>query len=82
MLGTNGTARVQPLEPPAFTLDLATPAGPYAAGKQEVKLPPYRRYGDEFEELATAIRTRRALPVSAAEEINVQDALLRAGEMA
>jgi predicted dehydrogenase len=81
VLGTNGTARVQPLEPPAFTIELAKAAGPYTAGKQEVKLPPYRRYVDEFAELAAAIREGKALPFSSEEELNVQEALLRACEM-
>jgi len=81
VLGTNGTARVQPLEQPALTLDLAKAAGPYAAGKQQVKLPAYRRYADEFAELASAIRENKALPYSAEEELNVQTALLRACEM-
>jgi predicted dehydrogenase len=81
VLGTNGTARVQPLEPPGLTLDLAKPAGPYAAGPQEVKLPAYRRYVDEAVELAALIRAGRALPVSAEQELNVQEALLRACDM-
>lgn len=78
ILGTNGTARVQPLEPPALAIELAKAAGPYAAGKQEVKLPAYRRYADEFAELAAAIRERKALPFSTGEELNVQEALMLA----
>ncbi len=81
VLGTNGTARVQPLEPPALTFDLAKDAGPYAAGKQDVKLPAYRRYVDEFIALTAAIREGRALPVSAEMELDVQESLLRACEM-
>jgi predicted dehydrogenase len=81
VLGTNGTARVQPLEPPALTIDLGKAAGPYAAGKQDIKLSTYRRYVDEFAELAAAIREGRALPISAAIELEVQEALLRACEM-
>ena len=81
ILGTNGTARVQPLEQPALAIDLAKAAGPYSAGKQEVKLPAYRRYVDEFAELAAAVRDGRALPISTEVELNVQEALLRACEM-
>jgi predicted dehydrogenase len=81
VLGTNGTARVQPLEPPALVIDLAKAAGPYTAGKQEVKLPAYRRYVDEFAALAAAIRAGQKLPFSAEEELLVQEALLRACEM-
>jgi predicted dehydrogenase len=81
VLGTNGTARVQPLEQPAFTIELARAAGSYSAGRQEVKLPPYRRYVDEFAALAAAIRGGKALPFPAEEELNVQEALMRACEM-
>ncbi len=70
ILRTNGTARVQPLEPPSFTVELAKAAGPYAAGRRS-KLPAYRRYVDEFAELAAAIREGKALPVSPAEELTV-----------
>ena len=78
MLGTNGTARVQPLEPPALTLVLAQAAGPYAAGRQDVKLPPYRRYVDEFAELVKAIREDQPLPIPVEEDLRVQETLLRA----
>jgi len=81
ILGTNGTARVRPLEQPVLTMDLAKAAGPYAAGRQEMKLPVYRRYEDEFAELALAVRENKALPCSAEEELNVHEALMRACEM-
>lgn len=81
ILGTNGTAKVQPLEQPVLTIDLGKAAGPYAAGKNEVKLPPYRRYVEEFHDLASAIREDKALPFPIELEINVHDALLRACEM-
>lgn len=81
ILGTNGTAKVQPLEQPALTIDLAKAAGPYTSGKNEVKLPPYRRYVEEFHDLASAIREEKALPFSIELEVNVHEALLRACEM-
>lgn len=81
ILGTNGTAKVQPLEQPSLTIDLGKAAGPYAAGRQEVKLPPYRRHVDEFNELASAIREEKALPFSIETEMNIHDALMRACEM-
>ncbi len=81
ILGTNGSAKVQPLEQPALTIDLAKAAGPYPAGKHEVKLPVYRRYVEEFDELASAIREQKALPFSIEVEMNVQEALMRASEM-
>jgi predicted dehydrogenase len=81
VLGTNGTAKVQPLEPPALTIDLGKAAGPYRAGRQEVKLAEYRRYVDEFADLAMAIRGNKSLPIAPAQELEVQEALLRACEM-
>lgn len=78
ILGTQGTARVQPLEPPALSLDLAAAAGPYARGWQDVPPPPYRRYVDEFRDLAAAIRGERPLPVSLEQELAIQAALMQA----
>ena len=78
ILGTNGSVRVQPIEPPGFMIDLAKAAGPYKAGPQEVELPPYERYRDEFVELAAAIREATPLPVSLEEELQVQEAVLQA----
>ena len=81
ILGTNGTARVQPIEPPGLTFDLAKAAGPYKAGVQKIELPAYRRYVGEFVELASAIRSERALSGTLDHELQVQEALLRACEM-
>jgi predicted dehydrogenase len=81
ILGTNGTAVLRPIEPPALTLDLAKDAGPYRSGSQEVALPPYKRYEDDFVELAAAVRGERTLSVSLDEEMLVQETLLRASGM-
>lgn len=81
VLGTNGVARVGPIEPPALTLDLAKAAGPYKPGLQTVELPVYRRYVAEFSELAAAIRERKRLSTSLDDELLVHEALLRACEM-
>ena len=81
VLGTNGTARVQPIEPPSLTLDLAKAAGPYPAGVQKVEPPPYRRYVGEFAELAKALREKTSLSISFDEELRVHEAMLRASDM-
>jgi predicted dehydrogenase len=78
ILGTQGTARVQPLEPPALFLDLARPAGPHPAGRGEVKVPAYARYVDEFRELAAAVRGGRPPAVTPEVELAVQETLLAA----
>jgi predicted dehydrogenase len=79
--GSNGSALVRPIEPPALELDLAKAAGPYGAGRQSVKLPPYERYVDDFAELEQAVRLGRPLSVTPAEELVVQETLLRASGM-
>lgn len=81
LLGTNGWARLQPIEPPTLVMDLVEPAGPYAKGRQEIPLPPYRRYESEFSTLARALRTGQPLAITAAEELAVQSALMQACRM-
>jgi predicted dehydrogenase len=81
ILGSNGTAVVRPIEAPVLQIDLAKPAGPYQAKSQQVSLPAYRRYVDDFVELATAIRSRKPLSVSLQEELLVEETLLRASHM-
>jgi predicted dehydrogenase len=81
ILGTNGVARVQPIEQPVLTLDLAKAAGPYKAGTQKIELPTYRRYVDEFVELASCLREGKPLPTPPETERLVQETLLRACEM-
>ena len=79
--GTQGTARVLPLEPPTLVLDLAAAAGPYAKGQQEVPLPPYQRYVDEFAALAKSIRSEQPLPFTPEQDLAVQLALVQACRM-
>ncbi len=79
--GTNGAVIVNPIEPPAVTIDLAQPAGPYKAGKQQIAVGPYKRYVDDFIELAAAIRGEAKLSVSLEENLLVQECLLRASGM-
>ena len=81
ILGTNGTALLNPIEPPLLRIDLAKPAGPYVAGNQTVPLPPYRRYLGDFVELAKAVRGEEPLTVSLEEELLVHETLLRACAM-
>ena len=81
VLGTNGTAVLQPIEPPTLTMDLAQAAGPYQKGSQKVTMPVYRRYEGDFAELAAAVRGERALSVSLDEELVVAETVLRVSEM-
>lgn len=79
--GTNGCILVNPIEPPAVVVDLAKPAGPYKAGSQSVSMPPYKRYVDDFIELAGAIRGSAKLRVTPDENLLVQEVVLRASGM-
>lgn len=81
ILGTNGVARVQPIEPPGLVVDLAKAAGPYRAGVQKIEMPAYRRYEEEFVELAQAVRDGTPLSVSLADELATQETVLRACAM-
>ena len=81
ILGTNGVARVQPIEAPVLTVDLAKAAGPYRTSSQNVELPEYRRYIGEFAELALALKGEKKLPVTLDEELVIHEAVLRASDM-
>ncbi len=82
VIGTNGTMRLQPIEPPKLLLDLAKAAGPYEVGERVLPLQAYERYRPEFLDLADAIRLKRPLSVTPDEELAVQGTLLRASGMA
>ena len=79
--GTNGCAIVNPIEPPGLVMDLAKAAGPYSAGVQKIEMPRYRRYVDDFIELAAAVRGETKLRVGPDEDLMVHEALLRASGM-
>ncbi|MBS0264543.1 MAG: Gfo/Idh/MocA family oxidoreductase [Planctomycetes bacterium] len=81
VLGTKGTATLQPIEPPALTLELTSAAGPYKKGTQQVPLPAYQRYVADFAELAAAVRGERALSVSVDDELLVAEAVLQVSDM-
>ena len=81
VFGSNGSAILKPIEPPALQMDLARAAGPYKSGVQSIALPAYERYVGDFVELAAAIRGERPLSVTLEEELRVHEALLRACEM-
>lgn len=82
VLGTKGTATLTPIEPGKLTLDLTAAAGPYKKGPQEVPLPAYKRYVDDFIELAAAVRGEKPLNTSLDEELLVAETVLRASGMA
>jgi predicted dehydrogenase len=76
--GTQGTAVVNPIEPPGLVIDLTKPAGPYRAGATTVPMPKYSRYVPDFADLAAKIRDGKTLAVSPEEDLLVQETLMRA----
>ncbi len=80
LVGTQGTAVVRPIEPPSLHIDLSAASGPYRAGPQTLSYS-YTRYVDDFVELAAAVRGERKLAVTPAEDLLVQETLLRASGM-
>ncbi len=81
VIGSRGTATLGPIEPPRLTFDMGEAAGPYQAGLQEVDLPPYARYIDDFRALGRAVRGDEPLEVDHATELAVHRTLLAASEM-
>lgn len=79
-VGTEGTAVVRPIEPPALHIDLNKAAGPYQAGAQTLSYS-YTRYVDDFVELAAAMRGERKLAVTPEQDLMVQETMLRASGM-
>jgi predicted dehydrogenase len=81
VVGSNGTIKLWPIEPPTLVVELAKAAGPYKKGPQTVALPAYERYVPEFADLADAVRAGRPLEVTPEEDARVQEWLLKACEM-
>jgi predicted dehydrogenase len=81
VLGTKGSAVLQPIEPPTLNLELTEAAGPYAKGSQSVPMPVYQRYEGDFAELAAAVRGEKSLGVSLDEELLVAETVLRVAGM-
>jgi predicted dehydrogenase len=80
--GSNGVALLRPIEgPPRLEIELVNAAGPYKAGKNVVELPPFQRYVGDFIELASCLRTNTHLTTTPQQDLEVQDALLRASDM-
>ena len=81
VLGTKGTASLQPIEPPTLTIELTEPAGPFRKGAQSVRMAAYQRYEGDFAELAAAVRGEKELSVSLDEELLVAETVLQVSGM-
>ena len=81
VLGTNGTASIRPIEPPALEMDLVREAGPYKAGMNRMDWPKWERFTGDFAELAEAVRGLRHIAVTLEEDLTVQETLLLASGM-
>ncbi len=81
IFGQNGAAVLRPIEPPTLVIDVQKPAGPYKPGATRVDLPPFQRYAADYEDLARCVRAGKPLAITAGEDLNVQETLLRASGM-
>ncbi|MCG3196450.1 MAG: Inositol 2-dehydrogenase/D-chiro-inositol 3-dehydrogenase [bacterium] len=64
VLGTQGSALLEPLEPPGARLSLKFPAGGLESGTHEIEVPEHERHVRDFEELARCIRGQGEFPYS------------------
>ena len=79
VIGTDGTFIVWPeSSPPRMRVQMRKAVGPYAAGWQDIKLPPQPRFVRDFQDLARAITTGQPLRYSYDHELVLQETLLRA----
>lgn len=80
--GTEGTAVLQPIEPPAVRLCLREPKAGFQAGWQPVPVQNVPRYVRDFEEFAACIRGERRPSSTCDHDEAVQEAVLKASGMA
>lgn len=76
--GDRGTLDIRPLEPPRLRVALAEPRGEYRRGYQDVAMPGYRRYDDDFVDLAKIIRGEKGPDFSTTHDLAVQETVLLA----
>ncbi len=76
--GTAGSIVIEPLEPPRVLACFDSPPDGHPEGWHEVDVPAYQRYADDFEELASCVRSGDALSYNGEHDIAVQRALMRA----
>jgi predicted dehydrogenase len=83
VIGTDGTFMIwAESSPPRMRVHLRKPQGRYAAGWQDITLPPQPRFIGDFKELARAIKTGQPLKHSYDHELLLHETLLRAsGEL-
>jgi predicted dehydrogenase len=84
MIGTNGSARMQPYAfPSRLLVDLAEAAGPYKAGQQTILIPapPGLPYTPDFREMAAIIREGASPSYSVEHDLATHETLLRVCNM-
>jgi predicted dehydrogenase len=80
--GTEGTVEIRPLEPPRLYLSLDRPRHRYARGRHEIPLPPMPgRYDDQMRELARIARGEAESEYTPANDLLVQELVLRASHL-
>ena len=83
ILGTNGSAKVQPFAPVRLVVELGKAAGPYRAGEQTLVPPgpPGLAYTPDFAEMAAVIRHGATPTYTAEHDLMTHETLLKACDM-
>jgi predicted dehydrogenase len=80
--GSEGTFHIQPLDRPAGRVAFSRPHDGYKQGYQEVALPPYQRYVADAADMARIIQGEKPSDFSYTHDLDVQETVLRAANMA
>jgi predicted dehydrogenase len=80
--GSEGTFHIQPLDNPSARVTLARQRGNYKPGYQDIRFPRYTRYIADAADMARIIRAEKTSDFSPDHDLNVQETLLRACNLA
>jgi predicted dehydrogenase len=82
LCGSEGTFHIQPLDRPAVRVAFSRPHDGYTQGYQEISFPRYERYIADAADIARIIRGEKPSDFSFKHDLDVQDTVLRASNMA
>jgi predicted dehydrogenase len=80
--GSEGTFHIQPLDRPAARVAFTRAHDGYKQGYQEIAFPPYERYVADAADMARFIRGEKPSDFSGTHDLDVQETILRAANMA
>jgi predicted dehydrogenase len=80
--GSEGTFHIQPLDRPAARVAFSRAHDGYKQGYQEIAFPPYQRYVADAADMARILRGEKPSDFSYSDDLDVQETVLRAANMA